>query len=129
MNFQELVRLGGDATVRYTQAGKPVLGFRAAYDTGWGDRKRTEWLDCSLWGERGEKLVEYLTKGSQVVVIGTVGTKEYEGKISLALDVSEVKLVGGKPEKSEAPKRKESKQDTAKSDAFQDGFADDDLPF
>lgn len=108
MNFQELVRLGGDAVVRYTQNNKAVLSFRAAYDIGWGDRKRTEWLDCSLWGDRGEKLAEYLKKGDQVVVIGTIGTKEYEGKVSLALEVSEVKLVGGKKEESQssAPPRR-----------------------
>jgi single-strand DNA-binding protein len=109
MNFQELVRLGGDAVVRYTQNEKAVLSFRAAYDIGWGDRKRTEWLDCSLWGERAEKLVEYLKKGDQCVVVGTIGTKEYEGKVSLALEVSEVKLVGGKKEERQESSRPPSR--------------------
>lgn len=121
MNFVEIVRLGGDATQRFTQAGKPVLSFRAAYDVGFGDRKRTEWLDCSLWGERGTKIAEYLTKGTLIQVQGTVGTKEYEGKVSLALDVLDVRLLGSKP-------HGETTQKARKAPVTGNDFGDDELP-
>lgn len=125
MNFVEIVRLGGDATQRFTQAGKPVLSFRAAYDVGFGDRKRTEWLDCSLWGERGTKIAEYLTKGTLIQVQGTVGTKEYEGKVSLALDVLDVKLLGG-TKRTEESYRNAGKE--KKTPVLGDDFDADGLP-
>ena len=93
-NFKELVRIGKDAVTRFTHAGKAVTGFSAAFDNGWGDRKQTVWLDCSVWGERGEKLAQYLTKGSLVLVEGDIGTREHDGKTYLTLDVREVKLTG-----------------------------------
>jgi single-strand DNA-binding protein len=103
-NFKELVRIGKDAVTRFTQGGKAVTGFSAAFDNGWGDKKQTVWLDCSLWGDRGEKLAPYLTKGSQIVVEGDIGTREHEGKTYLTLDVREVKLTGGKPDSKPASK-------------------------
>lgn len=94
MNFKELVRVGKDAEVRATNGGKYVTSFSAAFDNGWGDRKQTVWLDCSYWGERGRKVAEYIKKGSQLVVEGDIGTREYEGKTYLTLNVGEIKLVG-----------------------------------
>lgn len=93
-NFKDLVRLGKDAEVRYTQGGKAVAGFSAAFDTGWGDNKKTVWLDCSLWGERAEKVAPNLTKGLLILVEGDLGTREYEGKTYLTLDVRDFKFTG-----------------------------------
>lgn len=136
MNFKELVRLGKDAVTRYTQGGTAVTGFSAAFDNGWGDRKQTVWLDCSMWGDRGVKVAEYLTKGSQVVVEGNIGTREHEGKTYITLDVQEVKLVGGKPDntnggttRSGAQRRERPAQAQADSGFGDDGFDDQDIPF
>ena len=101
MNFKELCRLGKDAVVRSTSAGKQVTGFSAAFDNGWGDRKQTVWLDCSAWGDRYPKIADYLLKGTQVVLEGNIGTREHEGKTYLTLDVSDIKLTG-KPDDSQA---------------------------
>lgn len=123
-NFHDLVRIGKkDAVVRHTQQGKAVTGFSVAFDTGWGDKKQTNWLDCSLWGERGVKLAEYLTAGSQIMVEGDLGTREYEGKTYLTLDVREVKLVS-KP-KDGANKPAASTPTPAQDEAF----PDDDIGF
>lgn len=118
-NFKELVRVGKDAVVRQTGNGKSVTSFSAAYDNGWGDKKQTVWLDCSLWGERGAKVAEYITKGSQVVVDGNLGTREHEGKTYLTLDVQDVKLVSNKGER----------QPRQQSEPAGGDFADEDLPF
>lgn len=123
-NFKELVRIGKDAQTRYTQGGKAVTGFSAAFDNGWGDRKQTVWLDCSLWGERGEKLAPHLTKGAQIVVEGDIGTREHDGKTYLTLDVREVKLVGSKPEAKGSSSARQQEQR-----APADEFSDDDIPF
>lgn len=62
------------------------------------DGKTTTWVDCSLWGKRGETLAQYLTKGSKVCVSGELTTREHNGKTYLKLNASDVTLMGGKPE-------------------------------
>lgn len=129
-NFKELVRIGKYAQTRYTQAGKSVTSFSAAFDNGWGDNKQTVWLDVSGWGERYEKTVQYLTKGTQVVVTGNIGTREYEGKTYITLTLTELQLVAktqgnGGTTRSGAPKPESRKPDVHQQPA--DDFADDDL--
>lgn len=89
-------RAGRDAQTRYTVSGKTVTGWSLAVDSAFGDNKTTIWLDCNLWGERGGKLAEYITKGSQLGVTGELGTREHEGKTYITLNVRDVTLVGGK---------------------------------
>ncbi len=88
--------LGADAEQRVTPAGKSVCNFRIAAK---GRDKNAEatWVRCALWGARGEKVAQYLMKGGRVAVSGTLTTSEYNGKMSLELDVSELELLGDKP--------------------------------
>lgn len=93
-------RLGADAELRNTQSGEKVLGFNVANDIGFGDRKTTQWVACSLWGRRGEAVAPHLTKGTQVCVSGEVTLREFnrrDGTIgsSLAVRVNDVTLLGG----------------------------------
>jgi single-strand DNA-binding protein len=126
-NFKELVRIGKDAVTRHTSGGKPVTSFSAAFDNGWGDNKQTIWLDVSGWGERYEKIAEYLTKGSQVVVTGDIGTREYEGKTYITLNLSNIQLVAKSrsdgAERNTPPRKQEPSQKPS------DDFQDDDIPF
>lgn len=68
--FAKLVRLGRDVEVRYTAGQNPtaVASLAVVYDIGFGDKKRTQWLDGTLWGKRAESLAQYLTKGTQIVI-------------------------------------------------------------
>lgn len=124
INFSDTGRIGKDAVVRHTQGGDSVTGFSLAIDSGYGERKQTLWLDCAIWGSRGEKLAEYLLKGAQVHVAGELGTREHEGKTYITCRVADVRLVGGKQEQGEKPAKK-----PAAKPAPQDDFSDDDLPF
>jgi single-strand DNA-binding protein len=90
-------RVGKDAVTRVTGTGKPVTGWSLAIDTGWGDKKTTTWLDCTLWGERGEKLADKILKGDRLGVSGELGTREHDGKTYVTLDVRDVTLLGNKP--------------------------------
>lgn len=117
-------RLGADSELRYTKAGEPVLGFRVADDVGYGDKKVTNWWSCTLWGKRAETLAEYLKKGSQVVVHGEASTREHEGKTYLQCRVSDIDLVGGKPEN-----HGERKAQPSQPNAPVDNFEADDIPF
>lgn len=92
-------RLGADAELRYTQAEDAVCGFRLAVDVRKGKDKKTLWVDCSLWGKRGEALAQYLTKGASVTVLGDVGLRQYEAngetRATLTCNVQAITLQGG----------------------------------
>jgi len=127
-NFNAIGRVGRDAVTRYTQAGKAVTGWALAVDKGWGDNKQTVWLDCSLWGERGEKLAQHITKGSQLGVTGEIGTREHDGKTYVTLDVRDVTLVGGKQEGSTQQAQRPARQQQAPANPVED-FESDSIPF
>jgi len=88
--------IGKDAEVRQTQNGKTVCGFTVAV-SGRGKDAESTWFDCSLWGERADKLAPYLRKGDKVTVSGEVSAREHNGKAYLQVFVREVTLQGGKP--------------------------------
>ena len=90
---------------------RTVLAFSIAVDSGWGENKTTLWFDCSLWGQRGEKLVEHINQGDQIGVTGSLSTREHDGKTYLKIDVQDVTLIGGKREGSESsrPARSEGR--------------------
>ena len=91
-------RIGKTAETRNTQGGKAVTSFPVAVDVGWGDSKRTQWVDCAMWGERGQKLAQYLTKGSQVTVHGLPTVRAYDKngpQAAMGCMVNEITLQGG----------------------------------
>lgn len=94
-------RLGADGELRTTQSGERVLGFRVANDVGFGDRRTTQWVECSLWGRRAEALAPHLTKGKQVVVSGELTLREFDKRdgtrgAGLSVRVNDLDLVGGR---------------------------------
>ena len=84
-----------DAVNRTTQDGDNVTSFSVAVSEGFGDKKRSVYFDCSLWGKRGSALSPHLTKGSRVAVSGDLSTREHNGKTYLTVRASEVTLLGG----------------------------------
>jgi single-strand DNA-binding protein len=96
--------LAADAETR-DAGGTPVLAFRVASNS---KRKvNGEWVDAvtwvsgSLFGDRGAKLAQYMTKGSTVVIRGNLELREYEKdgqkRSTLEMRVEDVQLLGGKP--------------------------------
>jgi single-strand DNA-binding protein len=92
--------LGRDAEIRYTNNQKVVTSFAVALSSGWGERKTTTWINCSMWGDRGVKVAEYLKKGQMVAVSGEFSTREYDkdGVTNTVCDcnVNDVTLCGSK---------------------------------
>lgn len=77
----ELVTLGRDSELRQTQNGTPVLGFAAAYNVGFGENKKTQWLDCAIFGKSAEGLASHLIKGKQIQIAAKdVCIEEYPKK-------------------------------------------------
>ena len=71
-------RVGADAELRTTQSGEKVLSFRVANDIGFGDRKTTQWVDCSYWGKRAEAVSSYVRKGDKITVSGELKLEEFQ---------------------------------------------------
>lgn len=99
-------RLGKDAELKTSQGGTKILAFSIADDIGWGDKKRTQWIQCVMFGDRGEKLAPHMTKGSMVEIVGSpfaegwiAKKRDQDGKqyadAAIKVTVSEIKLHGG----------------------------------
>jgi single-strand DNA-binding protein len=137
--FTAIGRIGRDAVTRHTQAGKAVTGWALAVDKGWGDNKQTVWLDCSLWGERGEKVAGYIKKGDRLGVTGEIGTREHDGKTYITLDVREVTLLAANNQQGDATRPSNAPRAAAAQRpqrpaqpagaGFSDDFSDNDIPF
>ena len=82
-------RLARDPEVRNVGQ-NTVLTFSIANDTGFGDKKTTNWIRCSFWNR--DRLAQYLHKGDSVTVSGEISLHEYNGKSSLELRVSDLVL-------------------------------------
>jgi single-strand DNA-binding protein len=75
--------LGRDPEVRYTPSGTAVANFSLATTENWTNKdgekqSRTEWHRIEAWGRLGEICGEYLSKGSQVYIEGSIRTDEWE---------------------------------------------------
>lgn len=125
-------RLGRDAESKYLPTGTAVLEFSIAVDTGFGDKKRSFWIKCAMFGDRGPKLAQYLTKGQQVAVSGEFDPRPYQAKdgaekISLELRISAVELIGGRQDAQQSQPASQPKPATKPpAPKFDD---DDDIPF
>lgn len=80
---------GRKPELRYTKDGYPVAHFSLATtwvgsrkEVGEGDKKNehTEWHRVVVWGKQGESCAQYMDKGSQVYVEGSVRSHKYKGK-------------------------------------------------
>lgn len=86
--------IGKDAELR--QAGSDnVCSFSVASNRKAKGNDVTTWVSCSIWGKRGDALVQYLKKGTKVAVSGELSTREHNGKTYLELRVNEIDLMGG----------------------------------
>lgn len=118
--------IGRDAVTRTTGGGDKVTGFTVAVEDRQGKEKSTIWFDVAIWGARGEKIAEYLTKGGKVAVSGDLSTREHEGKTYLTVRADQVTLMGRgqREERLEEPKRQELDRGSS-----HDPRLDDEIPF
>lgn len=80
-------RLGKDPEVKSTPSGSTVAKFSLATDEKFTDRngerqERTEWHNIVAWGKLAEICGQYLRKGKQVYIEGSIRTDSWEDKES-----------------------------------------------
>ncbi len=145
--------LGNDPEVKYTQGGMAVCTLSLATtsvrkDKDGNTQERTEWHRVKLFGKLGEIAGEYLRKGRQVYIEGSIRYDKFTGqdgveKYFTDIIADEMQMLGGggegggqgrgetrgeRPQRSAPPQRRESAP-AAKVADFGDDFADDDIPF
>jgi single-strand DNA-binding protein len=104
-------RIGKDAELRSAKnaAGTKLSNFSLAVETGYGERKKTLWIDCVVWGTQAEALTPYLVKGKQVAVLGELDVRAWksdrdtEPHATIQLSVSELTLCGSAAPKGTGP--------------------------
>jgi single-strand DNA-binding protein len=78
--------LGADPETRYTPGGDAVTNIRVATTDKWKDKasgemkEATEWHRISFFGRLAEVAGEYLKKGSQVYIEGSLRTRKWQDK-------------------------------------------------
>lgn len=78
--------LGADPETRYLPTGEAVTNIRVATTDRWKDKtsgemkEATEWHRVSFFGRLAEVAGEYLKKGSQVYVEGSLRTRKWQDK-------------------------------------------------
>ncbi len=72
-------RLGQDPDgMQYLPSGSAVLKLRIAVDTGFGDKKHTDWVPLTAFGKNAENIAKFCKKGTLVEVDSTYRTSQWE---------------------------------------------------
>lgn len=83
-------RITKDPELRYTNTNKSVCSFTVAVESGYGDSKKTDFINCIAWNKAAELLAKYFTKGMMIIVSGRISTRTWEGKDGRKNYVTEV---------------------------------------
>jgi len=129
----DAARIANDPIIRHTPDGTAVISLSLPCDygrKGQDGKKPTQWVDASLWGKQAEALAPYLVKGQWIAfTLDDAHIEEYQSggtmRSKLVGRVSNIKLIGGKPEGQQAPRQQAPQAAPA---AF-DQFDEDIIPF
>lgn len=150
--------LGADPETRYTANGGAITTVRLATSESWTDKagekqERTEWHRVKFFGKLAEIAGEYLKKGRQIYVEGSIRTDKYTGqdgveKFSTEIIGNEMQMLGGAGDRGEgamAPRGERSarpagavaergpgggeRPSAPRNAPPADEFQDDDIPF
>jgi single-strand DNA-binding protein len=99
--------LGADPETRAMPSGTTVANLRIATSESWRDKQtgeqqeRTEWHRVALFGRLAEVAGEYLRKGSQVYIEGSLRTRKWQDKqgndrYSTEIVGNDLQMLGGR---------------------------------
>lgn len=88
-------RLTKDADLKYLDDGTPVARFTLACKRKRPDKEgndRTSFVQCVLWGKRGEAFAKYTRKGALVLVDGELTNRNYDDQQGVTHYITEVNV-------------------------------------
>ena len=97
-------RLGQDPELKYTPSGAAVCNFSLATTENWADKngqkqERTEWHRIVVWGKLAELCNQYLSKGRQAFVEGSLQTRSWEKdgvkRYTTEINARNIQFLGG----------------------------------
>ena len=103
--------MGRDSELSFIAgSGKAILKFSVGVSR-WGKDNGTDWMNCVMFGDRCEKLAQYMVKGTKVIVEGSLKLDSYEnkeGKKKYTTDimVNNVEMIGNKKDKEPTGEQK-----------------------
>ncbi len=129
---------GKDPETNYMPSGSAVTNISVATNESWKDKQtgekqeRTEWHNITFFGKLAEIAGEYLKKGSQVYIEGSLRTEKYQDKqgndrYTTKIIANEMQMLGGKSD-NQGQKQQSSSRPANQSAPVDDSF-DDDIPF
>ncbi len=138
--------LGADPETRYAPSGDAICNIRIATTDTWKDKatgekkEATEWHRVAFFGRLAEIAGQYLKKGSQVYIEGSLRTRKWQDKdgqdrYTTEIRADEMKMLGSRQGSGEAPQREReaapapSAGGVKKAAASNFGDMDDDIPF
>ena len=83
-------RLTRDPELRYTGSETAVANFSLAVENGYGDGKKTDFINCVAWSKTAEFASKYFTKGSMAIVAGRLTTRSWRDNSGKTNYVTEV---------------------------------------
>lgn len=132
--------LGADPEVKYTAGGTSICTLSVATSESWKDKQsgeqheRTEWHRVKLFGKTAEIAGEYLKKGRQVYIEGSIRTDKYtdkEGVQRYSTDIigNEMQMLGGNDGEKPQSRAARPAQSAPKSTGGSVAGDLDDVPF
>ena len=98
-------RLGQEPELKYTPSGAAVCNFSLATSESWTDKsgqkqERTEWHRVVVWGKLAELCNQYLAKGRQCFVEGSLQTRQWEDqqgqkRYTTEINARNIQFLGG----------------------------------
>lgn len=111
-----LGNVGKDPEIRYDQGGNAIANFSVAASEKWVDKagtkqEHTEWFNVEVFGKVAQVVRDYVTRGKQVYIEGSLRTSEYKDRdgnqkksvrVRVSGPSSKLVLLGGRSEASTA---------------------------
>ena len=134
--------LGADPETRYTASGAAITNITVATSESWRDKQtgenqeRTEWHRVVFFNRLAEIAGEYLRKGRQVYIEGSLRTRKWQGqdgsdRYSTEIVASEMQMLDsrGETQQSAAACTPSAAQPSAQGNFQEPQGFDDDIPF
>ena len=134
--------LGHDPEMCYMPSGDAIANLRVATTDTWKDKEgnkqeATEWHAVVFFGKQAEVCGQYLKKGSQIYVEGSLRTRKWQDKEGVDRYSTEIRgdrmqMLGGRGGGGSTERDSEPERDGARPDYSvhsSGGFPDDDIPF
>jgi single-strand DNA-binding protein len=131
--------LGANPELRYTAGQQAVANFRLATTERWTDKsgqkqEATEWHRVVVWGKQAEIVGQYLTKGRQVFIEGSIRTRQWQDqqgqkRFTTEIVARNVQMLGGRGERPDGEMGATVPPADESAAGDFGGGPDDDIPF